>query len=140
MFAYVVRLATRRSVAPSATISLMSRTVLIVDDHPSFRASARAMLEAEGFDVVGELAEGASVVETVLALEPDVILLDVQLPDMTGFDVCAGLENCGASTAQVILVSSRDLTDYGELVDVSCACGFVPKGELSGDMIAALLA
>jgi DNA-binding response OmpR family regulator len=112
----------------------MSRTVLIVDDHPSFRASARAMLEAEGFDVV------ASVVETVLALEPDVILLDVQLPDMTGFDVCAGLENCGASTAQVILVSSRDLTDYGELVDVSCACGFVPKGELSGDLIAALLA
>ena len=118
----------------------MSRTVLIVDDHPSFRASARAMLEAEGFDVVGELADGASVVETVLALEPDVVLLDVQLPDMTGFDVCARLETCGASTAQVILVSSRDLTDYGELVDVSCACGFVPKGELSGDLIAALLA
>ena len=140
MFACEVRLATRRSLTPSATISLMSRTVLIVDDHPSFRASARAMLEAEGFDVVGELAEGASVVETVLALEPDVVLLDVQLPDMTGFDVCAGLENCDASTAQVILVSSRDLTDYGELVDVSCACGFVPKGELSGDMIAALLA
>ena len=140
MFARVVRLATRRGLFPSATISLMSRTVLIVDDHPSFRASARAMLEAEGFDVVGELTEGASVVETVLALEPDVVLLDVQLPDMTGFDVCAGLENCDASTAQVILVSSRDLTDYGELVDVSCACGFVPKGELSGDMIAALLA
>ena len=118
----------------------MSRTVLIVDDHPSFRASARAMLEAEGFDVVGELAEGASVVETVLALEPDVVLLDVQLPDMTGFDVCAELEICDASTVQVILVSSRDVTDYGELVDVSCACGFVPKGELSGDMIAALLA
>src|SRR6186713_2706464 len=123
MFARVVRLATRRGLSPSATISLMSRTVLIVDDHPSFRASARAMLEAEGFDVVGELTEGASVVETVLALEPDVVL-----PDMTGFDVCAGLENCDASTAQVILVSSRDLTDYGELVDVSCACGFVPKG------------
>ena len=140
MFACGVRLATRRSLAPSATISLMSRTVLIVDDHPSFRASARAMLEAEGFDVVGELAEGASVVETVLALEPDVVLLDVQLPDMTGFDVCAKLETCDASTVQVILVSSRDLTDYGDLVDVSCASGFVPKGELSGDMIAALLA
>ena len=140
MFARVVRLATRRGLSPSATISLMSRTVLIVDDHPSFRASARAMLEAEGFDVVGELAEGASVVETVLALEPDVVLLDVQLPDMTGFDVCAKLETCDASTVQVILVSSRDLTDYGELVDVSCACGFVPKGELSGDLVSALLA
>jgi DNA-binding NarL/FixJ family response regulator len=140
MFARVVRLATRRGLSPSATISLMSRTVLIVDDHPSFRASARAMLEAEGFDVVGELTEGASVVETVLALEPDVVLLDVQLPDMTGFDVCAKLETCDASTVQVILVSSRDLTDYGELVDVSCACGFVPKGELSGDLVSALLA
>jgi DNA-binding NarL/FixJ family response regulator len=118
----------------------VSPTVLIVDDHPSFRASARAMLESEGFDVVGELADGASVVEAVLALEPDVVLLDVQLPDMTGFDVCAELETCDASATQVILVSSRDLTDYGELVDVSCACGFVPKGELSGDMIAALLA
>jgi DNA-binding response OmpR family regulator len=80
------------------------------------------------------------VVEAVLALEPDVVLLDVQLPDMTGFDVCAELETCDASATQVILVSSRDLTDYGELVDVSCACGFVPKGELSADMIAALLA
>jgi DNA-binding NarL/FixJ family response regulator len=118
----------------------MSPTVLIVDDHPSFRASARAMLEAEGFDVVGELADGASVVEAVLTLEPDVVLLDVQLPDMTGFDVCARLETCDASATRVILVSSRDLTDFGELVDVSCACGFVPKGELSGDMIAALLA
>lgn len=118
----------------------MTATVLIVDDHPSFRASARAILEAEGFDVVGELADGASVVEAVLELEPDVVLLDVQLPDMTGFDVCARLETCDASATRVILVSSRDLTDFGELVDVSCACGFVPKGELSGDMIAALLA
>jgi len=118
----------------------MSRTVLIVDDHPSFRASARAMLESEGFDVVGELADGASVVEAVMALEPDVVLLDVQLPDMSGFDVCAALEGCNGSTAQVILVSSRDLADYGELVEVSCACGFVPKGELSGDLITALLA
>jgi DNA-binding NarL/FixJ family response regulator len=118
----------------------MSRTALIVDDHPSFRASARAMLEAEGFDVVGELADGASVVEAVLRLDPDVVLLDVQLPDMSGFDVCALLEECKGLSGRVILVSSRDLSDYGELVASSCACGFVPKGELSGDLIAALLA
>jgi DNA-binding NarL/FixJ family response regulator len=118
----------------------MHRTALIVDDHPSFRASARAMLESEGFVVVGELADGASVLEAVKALEPDVVLLDVQLPDMSGFDVCAQLECGDCSTARVILVSSRDLTDYGELVEVSCACGFVSKGELSGDVIAALLA
>jgi DNA-binding NarL/FixJ family response regulator len=118
----------------------MSRTVLIVDDHPSFRASARAMLEAEGFEVVGELADGASVVEAVIALDPDVVLLDVQLPDMSGFDVCAELEDCDGRTGEVILVSSRDLSEYGELVETSCACGFVPKGELSGDVIAGLLA
>jgi DNA-binding NarL/FixJ family response regulator len=118
----------------------MGRTALIVDDHPSFRASARAMLEAEGFDVLGELADGASAVEAVIALDPDVVLLDVQLPDMSGFDVCAELECCESRTGEVILVSSRDLSDYGELVERSCACGFVPKGELSGDVIAALLA
>ena len=118
----------------------MGRTALIVDDHPSFRASARAMLEAEGFEVVGELEDGAAVVETVIALDPDVVLLDVQLPDRSGFDVCAELEVCEGLTGRVILVSSRDLSDYGELVETSCACGFVAKGELSGDTIAALLA
>jgi DNA-binding NarL/FixJ family response regulator len=117
----------------------VTQTVLIVDDHPSFRASARAMLEAEGFDVVGELADGSSVVEAVNELSPDVVLLDVQLPDMSGFDVCSLLEECDGAV-KVILVSSRDLSDYGDLVEISCACGFVPKGELSGEAIAALLA
>jgi len=118
----------------------MARTVLIVDDHPSFRASARAMLESEGFDVVGEAADGASALEAVAALRPDLVLLDVQLPDMSGFDVCAELEGRNGSTPDIILVSSRDVSDYGELVTASCACGFVPKGELSGELVAALLA
>jgi DNA-binding NarL/FixJ family response regulator len=118
----------------------MARTALIVDDHPSFRASARAVLEAEGFDIVGELSDGASAVRMVIALDPDVVLLDIQLPDMSGFDVCAELECCDGLSGRVILVSSRDVSDYGDLVEISCACGFVPKGELSGEAIAALLA
>jgi DNA-binding NarL/FixJ family response regulator len=118
----------------------MSRTALIVDDHPSFRASARAMLEDEGFEVIGELSEGASVVDAVNQLHPDVLLLDIQLPDMTGFDVCGLLESFDKDDVKVILVSSRDLSDYGDLVEISCAAGFVPKGELSGDRIAAILA
>jgi DNA-binding NarL/FixJ family response regulator len=113
--------------------------VLIVDDHPSFRASARALLEADGFDVVGELADGASVMDAVNDLEPDVVLLDVQLPDMTGFDVCSLLEG-REDRMKVILVSSRELADYGDLVDTSCAAGFVPKDELSAAAITALLA
>src|SRR5262245_55019047 len=70
----------------------MGRTVLIVDDHPSFRASARAMLESEGFEVIGEAEDGAAAILAVEELQPDVVVLDVQLPDMTGFDVCEALE------------------------------------------------
>jgi len=118
----------------------MARTVLIVDDHPSFRASARAILESEGFDVVGEAADGVSALAAVADLEPQVVLLDVQLPDMTGFDVCDLLGTRNGSTPAVILVSSRDVSDYGDLIAASCACGFVPKAELSGEAVAALLA
>ena len=113
--------------------------MLIVDDHPSFRSSARAMLESEGFDVIGEAADGAAALAAVDELAPDVVVLDVQLPDMSGFDVCAELVRRNAATPEVILVSSRDVSDYGELVAASCACGFVAKGELSGDLVAALL-
>lgn len=134
-----VRLAAPRTRDPSATIPCMSRTVLIVDDHPSFRASARAMLESEGFVVVGEAQDGATALDAVDRLAPDVVVLDIQLPDMTGFDVCAELEHRNGAPPDVILVSSRDLSDYGDLVSASCACGFVPKGELSGDLVSALL-
>ena len=98
------------------------------------------MLESEGFVVVGEAADGAAALEAMDELVPDVVVLDIQLPDMTGFDVCAALQHRdGASLPDIILVSSRDSSDYGELVAASCACGFVPKGELSGDLVTALL-
>ena len=69
----------------------MATTVLIVDDHPGFRASARMLLEAEGFDVVGEAGDGRSGLDAAAELRPDVVLLDIQLPDMDGFAVAAGL-------------------------------------------------
>jgi CheY-like chemotaxis protein len=117
----------------------MTNTVLIVDDHPSFRASARAVLEGD-FQVVGEAADGASALEAVRALRPDVILLDVQLPDMEGFDVCDVIENGNGWAPSIILVSSRDMTDYGESIAASCAVGFLPKADLSSEAVAALLA
>src|SRR4029077_851248 len=86
----------------------MPRTVLIVDDHPSFRATARAVLEADGFDVVGEARDGAEAVGLAAALHPDVVLLDVQLPDTTGFEVAAELSSMNGSAPAIVLVSSRD--------------------------------
>ena len=115
----------------------VTRTVLIVDDHPSFRASARAILEADGFSIVGEAEDGATGLALLRKLRPDVVLLDVQLPDMTGFDVCI---ECGdLDTTSVVLVSSRDATDYGSLIASSGARGFIAKGELSGDAVVNLL-
>ena len=113
-------------------------SVLIVDDHPTFRATAHALLEAEGFEVVGEAEDGASALEAAQRLEPDVVLLDVQLPDMDGFDVAAQLTRNG-SRARVVLVSSRDGSDFGPLVEQSGAAGFIPKAELSGSAVADLL-
>ena len=109
-----------------------------MDDHPSFRATARVLLEAEGFDVVGEAADGASALTEAGRLRPEVVLLDVQLPDIDGFDVAARLTG-NANSPVVILVSSRDSSDFGPLVTRSGARGFVPKAELSGDRVQALL-
>jgi DNA-binding NarL/FixJ family response regulator len=113
-------------------------TVLIVDDHPSFRGSARALLEAEGYDVVGEAENGLDGLDAARALRPDVVLLDVQLPDIDGFEVAARLTKDAGAPA-VVLISSRDGSDFGHLVRDSGARGFIPKAELSGDAIAALV-
>jgi DNA-binding NarL/FixJ family response regulator len=114
------------------------RTIVVVDDHPTFRATARVLLEAEGFDVVGEAEDGASALEQVAALRPEVVLLDVQLPDIDGFEVAARLQRNG-ERSQIVLTSSRDAADFGSLVERSGARGFVPKDELSGAANAALL-
>jgi DNA-binding NarL/FixJ family response regulator len=116
----------------------MQKTVLIVDDHPSFRVTARALLEAEGFEVVGEAPDGASAIEAANRLKPDMVLLDVQLPDMDGFAVAEQLCKNGWSPA-IVLTSSRDLSDFGSLVATCGARGFVPKAELSADTLSALL-
>ncbi|MBD0328676.1 MAG: response regulator transcription factor [Thermoleophilia bacterium] len=113
-------------------------TILLVDDHSSFRRTARALLESEGFDVVGEAADGASALEAVEALAPDVVLLDVHLPDIDGFEVAARLRRSGDAAA-VVMISSHDARDYGGLVEESGARGFVPKAELSGAALSALL-
>jgi DNA-binding NarL/FixJ family response regulator len=115
----------------------MGMTVLIVDDHPSFRASARTLLEAEGYEVVGEAENGVAAVEAAAKLHPDLVLLDVQLPDLDGFQVADRLRKL-ADPPVVVLTSSRDGADYGRCIGECGAHGFVPKGELSGAALAAL--
>jgi DNA-binding NarL/FixJ family response regulator len=117
----------------------MVRTVLIVDDHDGFRSFARALLQAEGFAIVGEAPDGVSALEAVARLQPDLVLLDVQLPDLDGFQVAerlAALDN----PPSVVLVSTRDAAAYRRRLTDTPARGFIPKGELSGPALRALVA
>jgi len=117
----------------------MPTTVLIVDDHPSFRATARLLLEAEGYAVVGEAAHGAGAVEQASRLRPDLVVLDVNLPDMDGFAVAERITAADGAPA-VVLVSSRDGRDFGPLVERSGARGFISKADLSGAALKELVA
>jgi CheY-like chemotaxis protein len=114
------------------------RTIVVVDDHPTFRATACALLEAEGFVVVGEAADGLSALEVIERVSPDVVLLDVQLPDIDGFEVAARVAALDPAPV-IVLTSSRDARDFGSLISDSGARGFIEKAELSGEAMAALI-
>ncbi len=112
-------------------------TVLIIDDHASFRVQARALLEADGFAVVGEAEDGTSGLEAARLLRPDVVLLDLGLPDVEGFEVARSLAGDPAPP-MVVLTSGRDAGDFGPRLSSSRAVGFIAKEELSGAAIRAL--
>ena len=112
--------------------------MLIVDDHADFRESASALLEAEGFAVVGEAADGAAALAEVERLRPEVVLLDIQLPDLDGFAVADRLAAAPDPPA-IILISGREAAAYGPRLGVTSARGFIPKQELSGAALAALV-
>ena len=111
------------------------KRVVIVDDHPAFRASARLLLESEGYTVVGEAGDGAGALRVIDELAPDLVVLDVQLPDIDGVEVA---ERIGGGP-DIVLVSSRDRSDLGPLIDVPSVRGFISKGELTGEALAELL-
>lgn len=114
------------------------RTILIVDDQASFRSFARSILEADGYEIVGEAADGASAERQATALKPDVILLDVQLPDLDGFAVCERLSR-GGQAPPIVLTSVRPVSSYRRRLAGSRARGFVAKSELSGAALEAIL-
>jgi DNA-binding NarL/FixJ family response regulator len=116
----------------------MARTVLIVDDHAPFRALARSLLQLEGFEVVGEAADAMSALDAVGRLQPSVVVLDIQLPDLDGFEVARRLSQTGDPPA-IVLVSSRDSSSYRRRLADSPARGFIPKSDLSGAAVTALV-
>lgn len=118
---------------------VVRRTVLIVDDHDAFRASARRLLEADGFDVIGEASDGAEALDAVAVLRPHIVLLDIQLPGASGFLVAEQLAR-GPDPPAVVLISSRDAATYGPRLVQTSARGFLTKNKLSGKALTALVA
>ncbi|MGZ6548471.1 MAG: LytR/AlgR family response regulator transcription factor [Actinomycetota bacterium] len=116
----------------------MAVRVLIVDDHAGFRARAREMLQGDGLNVVGEAIDGVSAIEAVRALRPDLVLLDVRLPDLNGFDVAEKIASIDAPPA-IVMTSSHDARDFRRRIEASVARGFLAKNDLSGPAILALL-
>jgi CheY-like chemotaxis protein len=117
----------------------VSAPLLIVDDNPGFRSRARRWLEASGYTVVAEAADGASALAAVRRHRPKVVLLDIQLPDMSGLTVAERLAQEPDPPA-VVLTSTHDIADFGDRPARSGARGFVPKAELSDETLSALLA
>jgi len=110
---------------------------LIVDDHPSFRRFARKLLESAGCEVVGDAADGAAAIAAVRELGPDLVLLDVLLPDMTGFDVAEEIA-AGGNRPLIVLTSSRTASDFGSLLRTDHAKTFISKRDLTLAALAAL--
>ena len=105
-------------------------SVLLVDDHAVFRADARALLEAAGYLIVGEAADAAGAITAARELDPDVVLLDVQLPDGDGFSVAKEIAAWAGAT-QIVLISSREAIDYGHRLAAAPTRGFIHKPDLS---------
>jgi CheY-like chemotaxis protein len=122
---------------PAGERAEMAQTVLVVDDHDGFRARTRRLLERQHYRVV-EAADGAQALTRAAAEHPDLVLLDVHLPDMTGFEVAAALRRAG-DAGTILLISTHPANDYADRIDGSAADGFIDKADLSAATIAAML-
>lgn len=124
--------------SPSGDRSGVGGRVLIVDDNAEFRRLARSLLEHGGYAVVGEADDGTSAVAACESLRPAIVLLDIQLPDMDGFQV-ADLLAAEPAAPDIVLISSRDSRSYRRQLAVTRARGFIAKAELSAESLAQAL-
>ena len=122
---------------PAGARRARAQTVLVVDDHAGFRQSTRRLLERHRYRVI-EAADGASAIRTAAAVRPDIVLLDIHLPDADGFRVADGLREAG-STAAILMISTHSAADVADRLPGSSADGFIDKADLSATTIAAML-
>lgn len=113
-------------------------TILIVDDHAGFRTRAKRALEADGYAVIGEAGDLAEGLAETQRLRPDVVLLDIHLPDGSGLDAAPDFAQAGPGS-QVVLISTYDAADVAHTTGQAGIAGFLPKAELCGEALAALL-
>jgi DNA-binding NarL/FixJ family response regulator len=116
----------------------MVPSLLIVDDHDGFRSVVRDVLAGDGFDVTGEVGDGDAALAFVAERHPDVVLLDVQLPGMDGFEVARRLALLDHAP-QVVLTSTRSAVSYAARLAACPARGFIPKQDVSGQALSALI-
>lgn len=113
--------------------------VIIVDDHAGFRRTLRRTLEADGWTVAGEAADGATAIDLVARERPDLVLLDIGLPDVDGFAV-AGRLAALPDAPPVILISSREAATYRDRLSAAAGIrGFVAKSDLDVAVLRGLL-
>jgi DNA-binding NarL/FixJ family response regulator len=114
----------------TAPHSATGATIVIVDDHDEFRSRARKLLERAGYRVVGEAADGTDAIAETRRLEPDIVLVDIQLPGRDGFSIARELA-LAPDAPKVVLISSREAADYGRQLLDTAALGFIHKARLS---------
>lgn len=124
--------------SPASARPEVAQTVLVVDDHEGFRLRTRRLLERHRYRVL-EAANGADAIRRAERERPDIVLLDVHLPDMDGFEVAARLRAAGRAGA-ILLISTHPEADMAERLRTSVADGFIDKADLSASTIAAKLA
>jgi DNA-binding NarL/FixJ family response regulator len=112
----------------------MPRRILIVDDHPSFRSTARMLFESEGYEVVGEAADGAEAIGLAQALQPDIVLLDVAMPQVNGLEALPRIKAERPET-KIIMVTVHDEDAYRRAAAERGADAFLLKKTLTTTLL-----
>jgi DNA-binding NarL/FixJ family response regulator len=120
--------------APEALIR-----VLVVDDHPMVREGLRSMLDDEGIEVVGEAASAETAVQEARRLAPDVLLLDVELPDRDGLATLPELRRAAPSAHVLVVTMHADRTLVRRAIEAGAA-GYVLKGVGRRELLSAVRA